>query len=130
MSSARRQCIDLVVIQASPFCNIDCRYCYLPSRESRKVIEKATLSKIYERLFASEHLGEKFQNLWHAGEPLTVPLAFYENALAIQERFNRGRVQVEQVFQTNGTLITQKWCDFFRQHQVRVGVSIDGPQPL
>jgi uncharacterized protein len=128
--SSPRQTIDLVVIQASPFCNIDCRYCYLPSRESRQLMEEQTLAKIYERIFESAFLGDRFQNLWHAGEPLTVPLAFYEKALAIQERFNRGRVQVEQVFQTNATLITQQWCEFFRTHEVRVGVSIDGPQPI
>ena len=130
MPSTRLPCIDLVVIQASPFCNIDCRYCYLPGRDSRRVIAEPTLARIYERLFASSYLGEKVENLWHAGEPLTVPIPFYEKALAIQERFNRNRVRVEQVFQTNGTLITQEWCDFFKAHKARVGVSIDGPQHL
>jgi len=26
--------IQLMVVQATPFCNIDCKYCYLPDRRS------------------------------------------------------------------------------------------------
>jgi uncharacterized protein len=122
--------INLVVIQASPFCNIDCRYCYLPDRQSRQIIAEATLAQICMRLFESVHLGDTVDLLWHAGEPLTVPIAFYENAIALLKKHNGRQVRVEQVFQTNATLITQSWCDFFKSHQAHVSVSIDGPQWL
>ena len=79
--------IGLVVIQPSPFCNIDCRYCYLPDRSNRTVMEERTLARIYERLFASAHLGPTLSLLWHAGEPLAVPVAFDTdvNAAALGE---------------------------------------------
>jgi uncharacterized protein len=120
--------IRLVVIQPSPFCNIDCRYCYLPDRSSRKVIDETTLAAIYERLFASQHLGETISILWHSGEPLAVPIAFYENAFRLLERFNTRGVRIRQLIQTNCTLLTQPWCDFIKAHHVNVGISIDGPQ--
>jgi len=130
MSSVRSIKIGLVMIQPSPFCNIDCRYCYLPNRASRKVLQERTLAKIFERLFASAYLGDEFSLLWHAGEPLTVPIAFYESASRLLAQFNRNRVRVRQSLQTNATLINQEWCDFFKHHEIDVGVSIDGPQQV
>ncbi len=120
--------ISLVVIQPSPFCNVNCRYCYLPDRTSHKLIEETTLARIYGRLFASAHLGETLSILWHAGEPLAVPVAFYERAFALLASMNPRRIAVRQLFQTNATLITQEWCDFFKAHSVHISVSIDGPE--
>src|SRR5262245_10436504 len=91
--------IELVVIQASPFCNIDCRYCYLPNRSSRKVIDERTLAKIYERLFQSAYLGESLELLWHAGEPLTLPIRFYERALALLQQHNVNLIRVAPLVQ-------------------------------
>ncbi len=130
MSNALAPSIELVVIQPTPFCNIDCRYCYLADRGSRRVIEEPTLAKIFERLFASAYLGQTVSLLWHAGEPLTVPISFYEKAFSLLARFNLKNIPVQQQIQTNATLITQPWCDFFKAHQVDVSVSIDGPKRL
>ncbi len=122
--------IQLVVVQPTPFCNIDCRYCYLADRKSKKIIGEPTLSKIFERLFASAYLGDKVYLLWHAGEPLAVPIAFYERAAVLLAEYNVKHVEVVQQFQTNATLITQEWCDFFKEYNAEVGVSIDGPQRI
>ena len=39
-------------------------------------------------------------------------------------------VKITNSFQTNATLITQEWCDFILEYDVRIGVSIDGPAYL
>jgi uncharacterized protein len=122
--------VHLVVIQPSPFCNIDCRYCYLADRTSRRVMDQPTLAKICERLFGSGRLGPEVSILWHAGEPLAVPIAFYRNAVATLAQYNVEKLPVHQLIQTNATLITQAWCDFFNAHDVQVSVSIDGPKWL
>ena len=119
---------QLVVIQATPFCNINCSYCYLPKRFSTKRMDNRTLSRIFEVLFASSFLSDHITIVWHAGEPLVLPPAFYEEALRIVERFNVRGVDVRHCFQTNGTLINQVWCDFIKRHNVHVGVSLDGPR--
>jgi len=30
--------LQLLVIQPTPFCNIDCRYCYLPDRSNKAIV--------------------------------------------------------------------------------------------
>jgi len=64
---------------------------------------------------------------WHAGEPLTMPISFYEQAFEI---FASGPKRVRQSIQTNGTLINDDWCHLFKDWDVTIGLSIDGPKPV
>ena len=50
-----------------------------------------------------------------------------QEAIAILERHNTLGVRVDHSFQTNGTLIDAEWCAFIKSHNVRIGVSVDGP---
>ena len=119
--------LDLLVIQPTPFCNIDCSYCYLPTRQSKERMAPEVLDAVFERVFTSGLVKHRFTVVWHAGEPLVLPVAFYERALAIVDAHNAGCLPVDHSFQTNGTLITQAWCDFIKANPVRIGVSLDGP---
>lgn len=120
--------IDLLVLQATPFCNIDCRYCYLPERLNKHRLSQETLRRLCERLVASPWLlSQELRISWHAGEPLVLPRAYYENAFAVIAGEVGDRVAVSHSFQTNGTLIDEDWIDFMRRHQVRIGLSLDGP---
>ncbi|GCE23944.1 cyclophane-forming radical SAM/SPASM peptide maturase GrrM/OscB [Dictyobacter kobayashii] len=120
----------LVVIQPSPLCNIDCRYCYLPQRMLKKRIQFNTLERIFQALFSSALVGDDVTCIWHAGEPLVLPIEFYREAFRLQQQCNIHNVHITNVFQTNATLINQPWCDFFQEALVEIGVSIDGPQRL
>jgi uncharacterized protein len=122
--------IETVVVQPTPFCNIACRYCYLPARDVSAVIEQSTVSTLFEKLFATGWTSPELTVIWHAGEPLVVPIAFYQEAFANIEALRPRGVRVRHSFQTNGMLITPDWCEFFSRWQVGVGVSIDGPKPL
>ena len=82
--------IELLVIQPTPFCNIDCRYCYLPDRNSKAVVARETLSNLFSQVFASGWVGECLSVVWHAGEPMVLPIAFYRDAF---EMIDRQRVQ-------------------------------------
>ena len=68
--------------------------------------------------------------LWHAGEPLSLPVKFYMEAFENIASNMPSDVKVTHVFQTNATLITQEWCDFIKKYNVRIGVSIDGPEHI
>ncbi|MGO9598205.1 MAG: cyclophane-forming radical SAM/SPASM peptide maturase GrrM/OscB [Isosphaeraceae bacterium] len=119
--------LELLVLQPTPFCNIDCSYCYLPDRVSRARMSPEVLGHVFDRVFSSNLVRNGFTVVWHAGEPLVLPVAFYERALSIIRDRNTEDVQLDHSFQSNGTLITQEWCDFIKGHPVRIGVSLDGP---
>ena len=119
----------------SSMCNLSCRYCYY--------LEKANLYRNEDkagRFTMSEDLLERFirdyiesQTMpqvlfsWHGGEALMRPLSFYKRVVELQKHYARG-VQIDNSIQTNGTLLTDEWCEFFRENGWLVGVSIDGPQ--
>jgi uncharacterized protein len=63
--------LRLLVLQSTPFCNIDCSYCYLPHRTSRARMSLATLDLVCQRVFESARLDRKLEVAWHGGEPLT-----------------------------------------------------------
>jgi uncharacterized protein len=120
--------IQLLVIQPTPFCNIDCKYCYLPERASKAVVSPETLARLFEEVFASGWAGDHLAVVWHAGEPMVLPVEFYRKAFAMIDRLKPAGLSLNHSFQTNGTLIDDAWCRFLREAQVNIGVSIDGPQ--
>jgi uncharacterized protein len=123
--------INLVIIQPTSFCNLDCDYCYLPDRKLKKQLSLDLIDPIFKSIFTSPFVGEEFTVCWHAGEPLAVSVAFYDEAIgliqAAQRKYTTQPVRVCQSVQTNATLINQAWCDCFKRHDIHVGVSIDGP---
>jgi uncharacterized protein len=122
--------IELLVIQPTPFCNIDCRYCYLPDRNSKAVVALETLSNLFSQVFGSGWVRDCLSVVWHAGEPMVLPIGFYRSAFRMIDALKPPDLQVAHSFQTNGTLIDEKWCKFFTEEQVNLGVSIDGPKDL
>ena len=122
--------IELLVIQPTPFCNINCSYCYLPDRRSKAVVSKRTLSNLFAQVFASGWVRDCLSVVWHAGEPLVLPVEFYREAFRIIDTLKPARISISHSFQTNGMLIDDAWCDFLIAEEVGVGVSIDGPRHL
>lgn len=122
--------LDLLIIQPTPFCNLDCSYCYLPDRQSKKRISTAVLERVFSEVFASGLVRGPFTVVWHAGEPLVLSPSFYKEAMSIIARFNLNNVPISHSFQTNGTLIDDAWCDFILEYGLRIGVSVDGPRFL
>jgi uncharacterized protein len=122
--------IQLLVVQPTPFCNIDCRYCYLPDRTNKAVVAEATLANLFSQVFASGWVEGGVSVVWHAGEPLVLPIDFYRRAFRLIDGLKPAGLSLTHSFQTNGTLIDDAWCEFFAAEQISVGVSVDGPQRL
>ena len=122
--------LELLVIQPTPFCNLDCSYCYLPDRQNKRKITVETLEKTLNWVFSSGLVRQPFTLLWHAGEPMVLPASFYEEATLALERSNVSPFEVTQSLQTNATLVNEAWCDFIRRRKIQVGVSVDGPDFL
>ena len=118
---------------AGAHCNLACKYCYY--------LEKNKLYPTAQRHLMSDEILEQFTReyieaqtmsqvlfTWHGGEPLLRSIDFYRKALSLQQKYAGGR-RIANVIQTNGTLLTDEWCEFFAQNHWLVGISIDGPQP-
>lgn len=130
MNTAFDRRLQLLVLQGSPFCNLDCRYCYLPDRQNKARMGFDTLRAVLQNVLASRMVGDELTLVWHAGEPLALPIDFYREAFAVVDAVNQGRVRITHSVQTNGTTLNDAWCQFLQRHDVRVGVSIDGPAAL
>ena len=120
----------LLVLQPTPFCNIDCDYCYLPDRRNTARMALPTARRAVERLVEDGLLGKSLSVVWHAGEPLCVPPDFYEEAFFELAAVAGPACRLTHEIQTNATLITDEWCELFRRHPVRIGVSVDGPADI
>lgn len=121
---------ELLILQPTPFCNIDCSYCYLPQRNNAARMPLLTLRRVAERLRDDELAAPEMTVVWHAGEPLVVPHSWYEDAFGTLRDVLGTFTRLNHSMQTNATLIDARWCELFRRHQVRVGVSVDGPADL
>lgn len=117
----------LLILQPTPFCNIDCTYCYLADRSDRSRMSESTLRRIAQALSQYDGLSSEITVVWHAGEPLVVGVDFFDKAIHTLHE-NLPNVRVCHAIQTNGLLLNDQWCDLFKKHDVRIGVSIDGPE--
>ncbi len=126
--------VRLLVVQPTPFCNLDCDYCYLPSRDDRSRLPLEILDAALDRVLESPFFEGGFTLLWHAGEPLTMPIAFYDAASEqIDQALKRHGLPpgtIVQSLQTNAVVIDDAWCDCFERNGIHVGVSMDGPAAL
>ena len=123
--------IDLLIIQPTPFCNINCSYCYLADRGNKNKISKETITLIAERVIESTLYDKEITVVWHAGEPMVMPLDYFTELIEIiNTKFKASGIEVSHSIQTNGTLFTQEWCDFINCFNIKIGISLDGPEFL
>lgn len=113
-------------------CNLRCKYCYyfeksgLYKNSTKHIMTEDMLERFTKEYIEAQTMNEILFT-WHGGEPMMRPLSFYKKALELQKKYGEGRM-IQNVIQTNGTLITDEWCEFMRKNNWLVGVSVDGPQ--
>jgi len=122
-----------MVKPAGSLCNLDCQYCYYLDKAGqyayRQPLMSPELLEIYVRQYIEANEVPQVTFLWHGGEPLMQGVGFYKRALGLQEKFAAGK-KIENVLQTNGTLLNEEWCRFFAKNNFLIGISIDGPQDI
>jgi hypothetical protein len=117
---------------AGASCNLACEYCYyleklqLYRHDARHVMSDEMLERFVKQYIESQTM-QQVLFCWHGGETLMRPLSFYEKVVRLQRQYAQGR-QIDNVIQTNGTMIDDRWAQFFHDQGWLVGVSIDGPE--
>jgi uncharacterized protein len=122
--------VRVLVLQPTSFCNIDCSYCYVPDRTISHRMKDDVLAGIASNILLPEITGESVLVCWHSGEPLTLPPSYYRAAINLLAKHRLPSLRMDQHFQTNGTLITPQWVEFFHEVKARICVSLDGPKEL
>ncbi len=124
--------LSVIVIQATSLCNLNCKYCYISesSRQNSLKMEEDVLEASIRAIFASDGLHSSVLINWHAGEPLTAGIPFYEKATELIKKYQPKDIDVTQTIQTNGVLINDRWCEFLKRSGIEIGVSLDGPEHI
>lgn len=115
-------------------CNINCTYCFFLSKEALYPNEKhrmsaATLEAYISQLLES-HRTPEVTVAWQGGEPTLMKLEFFKHSVDLVEKYRKPGQTVQHTFQTNGILLDDDWCAFFKEHKFLVGLSVDGPREL
>jgi len=115
-------------------CNIDCTYCFFLSKEALYPNEKSRMSaetlEAYIRQLLESHRVPQVTVAWQGGEPTLMKVEFFRRAVELVEKYRKAGQTVQHTFQTNGILLDDDWCAFFKEHNFLVGLSVDGPREL
>jgi uncharacterized protein len=117
-----------------PICNLDCKYCYYLSKQelypgSPFRMPDDVLESFVRQYIEAQRVPEVTFG-WQGGEPLLMGLDFFQRVVELQTKYAPPGMTVKNALQTNGVLIDEAWCDFFRQHNFLIGISLDGPREL
>jgi uncharacterized protein len=115
-------------------CNIDCTYCFFLSKEALYPNEKNRMTEstleAYIRQLLESHRSPHVTVAWQGGEPTLMKVEFFRRSVELVEKYRRPGQTVEHTFQTNGILIDDEWCAFFKEHDFLIGLSVDGPREI
>jgi uncharacterized protein len=115
-------------------CNLDCAYCFYREKAalypgSRFRMSDAVLES-YLRQTIEAHRVPQVTIAWQGGEPTLMGLDFFRRAVQVEQRYLKPGMTVENTLQTNGILLDDAWCEFFREHAFLIGLSLDGPREM
>jgi len=117
-----------------PICNLDCTYCYYLEKE--KLFPKGENFKMrpevleaYIRQYIESQNTPEVTFAWQGGEPTLLGLDYFQQIIELQRKHSGGR-KINNTLQTNGILLDDKWCLFFKENEFLIGLSIDGPRRL
>lgn len=110
-------------------CNIHCDYCYYLEKDKlyksdNLVMDDETLENYVKQYIESQDV-DLIDFIWQGGEPTLAGINFYRKAIDLQKKYANGK-RINNYFQTNGVLIDDKWAKFFKEHEILIGLSIDG----
>lgn len=147
--------ITVLVKPASAACNLHCSYCfYLETTCHRQQGNRGNMNRqVMEALIATTMdfaAGGTVTYLFQGGEPLLAGLDFFKSFVHQVQEHQKKQMQGQlstqlhgqeasnasayskacYMVQTNGTLITHEFCQFFVEHEFILGVSLDGPAEI
>lgn len=107
-------------------CNLRCSYCYYKSNVA--VMADDVLEAYIKQNIEAQGKDAVVEFAWHGGEPTLCGLDFFKRIITLQRKY--GVQKMRNTLQTNGILLDDKWCAFFKENNFLIGISVDGPRHL
>ena len=127
----RIRTFDVMLKPRGPICNLDCEYCYYLEKESLYPNSDNRMTDDVLEDFIQQYIQSNARSsitfAWQGGEPTLMGLDFFQKAVDLQKKYAQINTHIENCLQTNGTLLNDEWCQFFKQNNFLIGISIDGP---
>ncbi len=119
-------------IQVKPVgsnCNLKCKYCYAApfSKEKIQIMPENILEATVKKFFQYQ---KNIFFSWHGGEPLIPGIEFYKTFVKILNKYKTEEHKIQNLIQTNATLITDDFAKFFKENDFKVSISLDGSQKI
>lgn len=115
-------------------CNLDCNYCFFLSKATlypgSHFRMTDDLLEAYVRQYIEAQRVPEVHMAWQGGEPTLMGLDFFRRAIDYQKKYRQPHMTIHNTLQTNGMLLDDAWCEFFRQHDFLIGLSLDGPREM
>jgi uncharacterized protein len=128
------QGIHIVAKPIGPKCNLNCEYCfYLEKlalfRKGKDFVMSDEVLQAYITKYITLQPTPVAGFVWQGGEPTLLGLDFYRRVVELQRPFVSQKLITNSI-QTNGTLLTEEWCQFLKENNFLVGISLDGPKAI
>jgi serine-type anaerobic sulfatase-maturating enzyme len=115
-------------------CNLDCTYCFFLSKEMLYPGDRFRMSdqmlETYIRQLLEAQPAEEVNVAWQGGEPTLMGLDFFKRSIEYVEKYRKPDQRILHTMQTNGILLNDQWCAFFKEHNFLIGLSVDGPKEM
>ena len=115
-------------------CNLGCKYCFFLSKKNLYPLSSFKMSdellETYTRQYIEAQQIAQATFAWQGGEPTLMGLDFFRRSIQYQQKYRRPKMIIQNTMQTNGTLLDDDWCEFFRKNNFLIGLSLDGPREL
>lgn len=126
--------LNMLIKPASGICNMRCKYCFYHdvsenrSQASYGRMSMETLEDLVKRAFDFAEYTCSFA--FQGGEPTFAGLEFFQRLTELEKKYNQKKVKVQYSIQTNGTLVDDRWAEFFARNHFLVGLSLDGTREV
>ncbi len=134
MQTTAAQPFHIMTKPIGPLCNLDCRYCFYLEKENLYPDKKSwqmsdvVLENYIKNYIAAQPIPE-VTFAWQGGEPTLLGVDFFRKVVELEKKYADGK-KIQNALQTNGTLLDGEWCEFFRDNDFLIGISIDGPKEM